>query len=248
MKRVAFHSEKMLLTAISFSVAITCRAVVLDFDSPPLAPGDQDSYGSGQGYLEDGFRITSTGGSGSIIRFKPPNPFSTLPDNGTVHFGATYDSYPMLDRPDGQLFSFAQIDLAHYSDSFIRDRISLRGDRVDGTSVNVELQLPSSFDPMFHTFQLNASWTDLRRVSFLTDGFAWDNIVVTAIPEPGSVTLGCLGVLLLSASTCRRYRRIDCVDGIEHKQVSTEVYESERLFETYATTSPINTEKTAPED
>lgn len=205
MTETTYRRVKLLFTIFVCFATIQCRAVVLDFDMPVVAPGDQDAYGYHDAYLEDGFRLRPTSNSGSIIRFKPPNNLGVLlPDNGTVHFGVTYFSFVLLDRPDGALFNFSQIDLAHYSEWVVTSRVSLRGNKADGTSISAELPLASTFDPQFHTFQLDASWNDLRSVDFLTDGFAWDNIVATIVPEPGSCTFGYLGALILSSYLRRK--------------------------------------------
>ena len=200
-----YRGVKLLFNAFVCLAAVQCHAVVLDFDMPVVAPGDQDAYGYNDAYLEDGFRLRPTTHSGSIIRFKPPNNLGVpLPDNGTVHFGVTYYTFVLLDRPDGALFDFLQIDLSHYAEGVVTNQITLRGNKADGTSTSVALSLASTFDPQFHTFQLDAAWTGLRSVDFLSDGFALDNIVVAIVPEPGSCTIGYLGALILSSHLRRK--------------------------------------------
>ncbi len=187
-------------------LTITSRADLLGFESPPLAPGQQDGYGPGPGYIEDGFRLTTSNigaNFGSIIRFNPSG-VTFLPNDGTVHFGATYYSHPLLNRPDGALFTIDQLDLAHYSKFVVTNQVTFRGNKPDGTFVTVSFTLPSTFDPTFHTFHFDQSWTGLQSVSFNTDGFAWDNIMLSVVPEPHSASLLAVGFLTLYLRRSRR--------------------------------------------
>ena len=196
-------NENDLIAAIDSSSPLA--ASVLNFNLPALAPNGQDGYGPGRAYLESGFRLTTTndpGFNGAIIRFNPSgNAF--LPNDGTIHFGATYFSNPLLDRPDNGLFSISQIDLADYSQGVVVPNIAFRGNKADGSLVNTTFTLSTQFDPNFHSFQFRSAWTNLRSVSFLTQGFAWDNIVVTpsggSVPEPTGILTGllCFGVAAL---------------------------------------------------
>ena len=208
MNKLVRVTERAVLVLTLVCLTITSRADVLGFESPPLAPGAQDSYGPGREYLEGGFRLaTSTAGGyfGSIIRFNPSG-VSVLPNDGTVHFGATIYSRPVLDRPDGALFSIEQIDLAHYSQYFVTNHVNLRGNKPDGTFVSASFTLPSWFDPAFHAFQFDQSWSGLQSVSFLTDGFACDNIVVSVVPEPCCASLLVVGLLSVQLRRSGRER------------------------------------------
>lgn len=203
--KTKFVAGKVPLVLTCLCFAITSRADLLLFDAHPPAPGVQDAYGPGSEYVESGFRLTttSTPGHHGAIRRVNPEGIGVLPDNGTVHFGATYYAHPLLDRPDGALFSLAQIDLAHYSRYVLRDEVAFLGNKADGTTVSVSFILASCFDPAFHTFQFDDSWTDLQSVSFLTNGIAWDNLMVSVVPEPSCPNL-ILGGLLLGACLWRR--------------------------------------------
>lgn len=189
-----------LLSALLFALTLAnlCRADILTFDSPSVA--FQQGYGPGQAYIEDGFSFTTTntpGYSGSIIRFNPATQISQAPNDGTIYFGDTYYSHPMMNRPDGALFDISQIDLSYYSESVMVSNITFLGNKADGSTVTTTFMLNGPYDAQFQTFQFDSDWTDLVSVDFLTQGFAWDNIDVTIVPEPNIAALIINGVLLL---------------------------------------------------
>ena len=201
MKNFRIKPTMTILTIVYFGFTVVAPAVILDFELPPVPLHGQDAYGAGRSYLEDGFRLRTTSDPSqfaSIIRFNPiqePN----FPSNGTIHFGATLFSQPLLDRADDAAFSITQIDLAHYSRSAIVPTVAFRGQRADGSVVNATATLGPTFDSTFDTFQFGPEWSNLRSFSFLSDRFAWDNIVVAPqVPEPSAALLG-IGLLSMIA-------------------------------------------------
>src|SRR5262249_53318422 len=133
------------------------------------------------------------------------NPASStaIPDDGTIHFGATYSASPVLDRPDGAAFSLSRIDLAFYSAGVVTYYLPFTGQRMDGTTVFTSFSLPpGGFTRQFYTFEFGSDWTNLKSVTF-RDAFAWDNIVVD-IPEPPTVKLAGAAVSLLAFGSLRR--------------------------------------------
>ena len=197
--RRTFILIAILLSSVSFAI----RAELLDFNSPPVQT--QDPHGPGQPYIEDGFRFqTLSGPGGSIIRFNPSYLPGVLPDNGTPYFGATIYSAPHMDRVDGALFSISQIDLSDYSLYAGGSSVVLLGNKGDGSHITTTLAL-SPWDGSFHTSYLDSNWNNLQSVDlltqagvgFVTQAFAWDNIVVTVIPEPTTCRLLFIGAVAL---------------------------------------------------
>jgi hypothetical protein len=197
-------SKYVVFTGLVCGLTFIGKADLLDFDSPPVA--SQDPYGPGLSYLEDGFRFQSLGGfGGSIIRFNPLYLPGALPNDGTPYFGATFTSAPRMDRVDGALFSISQIDLSSYSLYAQTSSVTIRGNKLGGTSVTTTFGLPA-WDGTFHTYQFDSQWNNLQSVDFLTVAFAWDNIVATAVPEPATWSLLTLGIGVLLGGLLRRRR------------------------------------------
>ena len=196
-----------ILAAISIGSEPTCGADLLDFNSPPVE--FQESYYDGRPYIEDGFRMSSLAPSllyGGVIR---RNPFGTLTYGGTtytnfnyndtIYCSATYFAFPYrptLDRPDGSLFTISQIDLGAYSPLVVFPSVSFQGNKLDGTSVVTTFSLSEDFEGVFHTYQFGPEWTNLRSVYF-PEGSAWDNVVVSVVPETelGVLSLGLIALL-----------------------------------------------------
>jgi hypothetical protein len=190
---------------LSFAFGTLCRADILTFDSPPVS--FQQGYGPGQAYIEDDFSFTTTntpGFSGSIIRFNPATQIYPCPNDGTIYFGDTYYSHPMMTTTNGALFDISQIDIDYYSSSVMVSNITFLGIKADGSTVTTTFDLSGPFTPQFQTFQFDSDWTDLTSVDFLTQGFAWDNIYASVVPEPDSIAVFAIGVAL---AICARFRK-----------------------------------------
>ena len=207
----ALRTFVLIATFIS-STLFAVHAELLDFNSPPVLT--QDPYGPGPEYIQDGFRFQTLGAlDGSIIRFNPLYLPGALPNNGTPYFGATLDSAPHMDRVDGALFSISQIDLSSYSEYAQSSSVMLRGNKADGSHIITTLTL-SPWDGSFHTSYLDSNWNNLQSVDllsqadvdFVTQTFAWDNIVATVIPEPATWSLLAVGMgvlLICRVRSCR---------------------------------------------
>jgi hypothetical protein len=195
--------KSALLLCIVFGFSFSVRAELLDFNTPAVR--SQDGYGVGESYIEDGFRFQPVGDpASSIIRFNPKYLPGELPNNGTPYFGATYSSVPRMDRADGALFTINQIDLSRYAIDVPCTNVTFRGNKSNGGYVTTKFVIPS-WNGSFYTFQFGSEWTDLQSIDFLTQTnadyvtqpFAWDNIVVVTIPEPTTCRLLALGAIAL---------------------------------------------------
>lgn len=187
---------------LSFFASIASAALIT-FDTSPVA--FQQGYGDGTQYVEGDFFISSTstpGAHGGVIRFNPDAQRAIVPNNGTIHMGATYFSNPWLQRVDGGVFDFLGLDLAEYSEYVMTRSVDIRGIFESGAAVTRTFTLDRLLDGAggVNDFQhFNLDWTNLVRVDFLTYGFAMDNLVVfpsavVSVSEPSSLAILLIGI------------------------------------------------------
>ncbi len=191
--------RSLLGSVISFFLPSASMAAVitLGFESPPFQ-GNQDPYGSGVLYHEQGFVFsTPTQNAGSIIRFAPGQE-PVIPDNGTVHFGGTLFSRPTLTAAGNAPFALYSIDLAHYSQHAPVSSVALVGTYFWGGTVTESFPIGAGFQ----TFELPETWTRLVKVELVASFMAWDNVTVAIVPEPAIA-----GLLLSGLAVAFRRRR-----------------------------------------
>lgn len=168
----------------------------ITFDGPPpQPPGTQvgrDSYSEG-GMLFNpiGYQLTRNGGG-----------ISGYPENGTAYLqglgtGLTFSF------TDGSVFSLNAVDLAEYSTVFPYPfTVHFVGYRHDGSIVTTDFTTDGIIDgtgPLvdFQTFSFGGQFTGLDRVEIPMTGWSLDNLIVTPIPEPSTLSLVALGGLIL---------------------------------------------------
>jgi len=193
---------KVLVGSLLIISSNTFASTILTFNNPPVI--FQDGYGPGDQYVEGDYMLSNAvdpGGHGSVIRFNPFNQNALVPNNGTVHVGTTLFSNPWLQRTDGGAFSLLSLDIAEYSEhvTWITS-VSLTGHMQNGETVQATLALDGVFDGIggvedFQKYVLN--WDKLVRLDFNTDGIAFDNIEVSAVPIPTAVWLFASGLFML---------------------------------------------------
>ena len=195
--------KKSILISIALATLLCvgkASATVLNFDSPPVS--FQEGYGVNDVYTEVGYSLRTTGGTGSIIRFNPFVQNALVPNNGTVHFGVTYNANPVLTRGSGQLFDFNSLDLAEYSEFVPAPLVILAGITATGETLLSNITLDRIFDGLggANDFQhVELAWRNLVRVEFRANGFAFDNLEVRAVPEPMTAGLLAAGLLAFVA-------------------------------------------------
>ena len=188
-----------LIIAIGASIT-RAHAITLTFDNPRII-FSQDAYGDGEEYTEQGFKfysISDPGYGGSIIRFDP-SASTSIPSNGTPHFGNTLFSNPSFSSLSGVPFSLLSIDVAQYSISFPWQTATFVGHLVDGGTLTASFPTGSRFI----TYEFPSTWSGLIKVDITSEPIAWDNVVVVPVPEPSNLALLCS----LSATIfCKRRR------------------------------------------
>ena len=141
--------------------------------------------------------------------------------NGTHFLGLDAFGGPttMISAVGGGPFGFNSIDVGEWSfggGTLWARHVVVTGNLFGGGTVSRTLDLNGIFDGPggvadFQTFAFDASWTNLSSVVLQGTGgdpgnyFGIDNVVVNAVPEPGTLTLLGLG----SAYLIRR-RRSNC--------------------------------------
>ncbi len=175
-------------------------AAVITFDLDP--PALQQGYGEGSIYEEEGYFLSTSndpGHSGSIIRFNPDAVSGIVPNNGSIHMGATHFSNPWLQKSDGGAFDLISLEVAEYS-AFVTppQSLNISGLTVNGLVLSTNLFIDDIFDGAggvddFQFYSLN--WTNLVRLDFNDTGFSIDNIEVNSatVPEPELLSLLVIG-------------------------------------------------------
>ena len=144
--------------------------------------------------------VNDPGHFGSIIRFNPAAS-SNIPNNGTIHMGATFFSNTWLQKSDGGLFDLISLELGGYSRLVTPPSpLNISVITVYGSILSTNLFIDGIFDGPgggndFQLYTLN--WRDIVRLDFNGVGFSFDNInIAESIPVPGSIYLVAFGVFL----------------------------------------------------
>jgi hypothetical protein len=194
------------------STALGARAdsteYVIDFESlAPLVAG-QDSI-SLPGYSEDGFAFTSNVDPLlADTAFSVWGPLSGNYGGSTALFN-TYDSFStILKRMDGTPFSLLSIDLSPaFADPGSPGTVLFRGRHSDNSLVTQEFQFGPGNAPVTYTF--GAGFSDLVEVRWdqLAPSHQFDNLHLTAVPEPAALALTLAGLLVLATARLVRVER-----------------------------------------
>ncbi|MCS7468520.1 hypothetical protein NZK35_17850 [Stieleria sp. ICT_E10.1] len=122
-----------------------------------------------------------------------------------------------IERTDGGQFTAISFDATEWSSGFdTQTQITVTGQLADGGTV-VQQFTTDSVAATFETFTLDPSFTGLSRLDFLDEGhfaghfegvLGYDNIVLTAVPEPTMCPiLGLMAVLTVGRRSIRRRSR-----------------------------------------
>jgi hypothetical protein len=171
--------------------------MTITFEGPPAQPPGTVSYN--MQYSESGMWFTC-----------PGHPFSVLlvgsglagdPDNGTTYLGTLLNTTIVVSSLSGVQFGFTSFDVAQFQGLLTPPKFQVLGFRGDGTRVTNDF---TNLSNNFQTVQLGSEFAGLNTVH-LTGGFAFDNVVISGVPEPSAGALALLGAAC--AFWFRRLRR-----------------------------------------
>jgi hypothetical protein len=205
--------------AIMMAVCATsAHAVIIDFEDLGVAPGTQLNPASGVSVTSRGFSYTPGPNNASGFNDLHISSEGFWSYNGTT-VGGTHDDV-ILRKATGAPFSLQAFDFAGFPINS-ETSFSVVGNLVGGGVVSANFTPDGITDGIggavdFQKFTLGAGWTNLDHVTWTHSGagtnsglFALDNIVVNQIPEPG--TLALLAVALIVGcgvnERCRRSYR-----------------------------------------
>ncbi len=182
------------------------------FDGPPyIAPGTGKLVDS---YSEAGMFFQPIGGASFDNRFgRATSPGDAFPDNHSTYLdGPAFCSLEVVSAASSH-FGILSIDIAESSTLYkYPATIPFGGYRSDGTAVWTSFTTDGIIDgtgPLadFETFYFDARFNDLVRLEVPTYGWALDNMVFSAVPEPTTLGLLCMGALAFIGAATRRVRR-----------------------------------------
>lgn len=194
-----------LVSALAFaamSVAGSAHATVIDFsgldNSRLVLPLTVPSY------LEDGFKVTAHGLFASLVATSNLNWFQYA---GSTAVAGTFGSVIELQRADGGAFNFNSIDLIKLSRLNIGgNSVTFTGTFASGGTITQDATFGKNFS--FTNTAFNG-FTNLKSVTWQEDrnlahDFQFDNINVSAVPEPGSYAMLAAGLGLLAFVSRRK--------------------------------------------
>lgn len=210
-------TSKMLQASVAAALlsAATAQAAVLDFDALSVSqlantnlpfPFNLADVYHGTSYTEDGFVLTSSAG---IL------PYHTLfvPDSDNIAFVDAASSYAMgssarsittLTAADNSAFTITTIDLARQL--LLGGSVKFYGVKADNSGV---VDQTFTYNGSWNTKTFNSSFTNLSAVYWTQGGtlngkVQWDNIDVTAVPEPETYAMLLAGLGLVGWARRRK--------------------------------------------
>ena len=157
-----------------------------------------------QSYSEGGILFSPIGSmtpGNTFTRVGSMGPLAQA-ENGTAYVRAGQGQSLSFSFTNGSVFSLNSVDLAEYS-TVVGGTATVHfvGYFANGSTIVQDLTTDGIIDgtgPItdFQTFTFRG-WDNLTRVEIPTYGWSLDNLVVTPLPEPGTIGLGVLGVAAL---------------------------------------------------
>lgn len=192
----------MLKTAAAATLLATAgaQATTIDFDAASVTSQLNHvnllASSFGTSYSEDGFQLQSSGPFGNSLVVA-----DITHNAGSYAMGAT--PFAKTTLTGGSAFSVSSIDLRRVP-SFSNWSVTFTGTKADASTVT---QLFTFNTNNWKTFTFDAGFTNLTSLSWnegLLRLYAFDNINVTAVPEPETYAMMLAGLGLVALARRRK--------------------------------------------
>lgn len=189
----------LTLTLAALALAQPAAATVIGFEA--LAHDDDQVADAGHLYQEQGFALSNAGNF----------PFATFGARLAEFVGSTAlindndDGLTVLSRVGGGRFSLSSIDLAELvADPGLVYSVIFNGLTADQQTVSQSFMLDGLFGAQ--TFAFDTGFANLLSVSWANSAayHQFDNLSLSAVPEPGSAALVLAALGLLGLRRARR--------------------------------------------
>lgn len=209
-------TKKMLKASVAAALlsAATAHAAVIDFDSASVSNllhadntllGLADVY-YGTSYTEDGFVLTSSFGHSPLHALFVADDDNTLirPAADSYAMGSTARATTTLTTASNSAFSISSIDLS--KQVLLGGSVTFYGVKADHSAT---VQQTFNYNGSWTTYNFNADFTGLSSVSWkqgavLGGKVQWDNINVSAVPEPSTYAMLMAGLGLVGLARRRK--------------------------------------------
>jgi len=190
-RKIVTLMTAILLLGLSVSNA---GIVVLDFES--LSTPGTGYTCIGLSYSEDSFNLEAVP-SGELCYFHTEHESFA---GSTALYHRALGGYPdtMLTHADGLPFDLLSLDISEPRPDWLSVGVSLIGTKSDNSTVTSSFTLDGVFGFEMHTLE---TFTDLIELRLVGQSYQYDNITFDVIPEPTTIVLFGLGVLLLRKQT-----------------------------------------------
>lgn len=187
------------VAAAAFAIAGSAQATtVIDFEA--LSNTGFPYVTAVHSYAEDGYNVTVGGGFINLL-FAPSTDNALQYAGSTTAFAAVGDKVKLA-RADGAAFDFSSIDLSKLSTlNPGGNSITFTGNYAAGGSISKTVTIDNAFG--LHTYDSFAGFTNLKSVTWsenlnVVKDYQFDNINVSAVPEPEAYAMLGAGLGLLA--------------------------------------------------
>ncbi|RZT11313.1 PEP-CTERM protein-sorting domain-containing protein/MYXO-CTERM domain-containing protein [Duganella sp. CF402] len=194
--------------------AATAHAATIDFDAASVSNllhanntllGLADVY-YGTSYTEDGFVLTSSLGHSSLHALFVADDDNTLirPAADSYAMGSTARATTTLTTANNSAFSITSIDLS--KQVLLGGSVTFYGVKADNSAT---VQQTFNYNGSWNTYTFDSTFTGLSSLSWkqgavLAGKVQWDNINVSAVPEPETYAMLLAGLGLIGLARRRK--------------------------------------------